>query len=508
MKITYVLNKYYEELSKNGYNIYALALKGSQNYNLDDENSDIDAIAVVLPTMSELVENLIIKEKFIFSTGEVEVHDIRNFEQIVRKGNPNFIEIIHSRYILGDLSIFKNQQINSKALIGLMKAKEKALLKTNNTFSQELGYNPKELLHTFRLAEMYDRLEAGEQVSRKLFLTSKRDVLYPIKVGAIPLEKALHLNKVVEYYEKRKTIIDVVNEDLKEKVNQIICENILRKKQVIEYAYAKVNLVLNVLGKRSDGYHEVDFIMNSLDLYDIVSIEESKFDSVIVDGMPHLSNESNLAFKALKLLKMRYKLTKNYLIKISKKIPIAAGLAGGSADAAAVIRGINRIENLGLTVAEQIKFAANLGSDVPFCIYNKLARATGRGEIISPLSQKLPEATILVINPGIELPTKDVFQNYRVNGKHGSHESFKNAQTFAEFTTALHNDLVRSAFGICPELVELNKYLERHNFKNRLMSGSGATMLVFFETYREALIAKETISQKYPQITICQMREN
>lgn len=186
-------------------------------------------------------------------------------------------------------------------------------------------------------------------------------------------------------------------------------------KTVTETAYAKINLGLDIIGKREDGYHEVRMIMQSVGLSDKITISEgSGAGSItIATNVPGLScGPDNLAYKAAALLAEQAGINPNVHIALNKKIFLAAGLAGGSSDAAAVLRGLNRYWGLKLKNGELERLSASLGSDVPFCIEGGSILATGRGEVLTKLPD-LPEATVVLAKPrGMEVSTAWVYQNY------------------------------------------------------------------------------------------------
>ncbi len=183
-------------------------------------------------------------------------------------------------------------------------------------------------------------------------------------------------------------------------------------KKIIESAYAKINLGLKILGKRSDGYHEVSMIMQSVGLKDEIIIEPGR-GIELKCNLPGLScGADNLACKAARLLADRYQIIPNVHITLNKKIFLAAGLAGGSSDAAAVLRGLNKYWELDLRLSELEKLAAEIGSDVPFCISGGTALAKGRGEVIIPLAD-MPETIVVLAKPrSLEVSTAWVYKNY------------------------------------------------------------------------------------------------
>ena len=183
-------------------------------------------------------------------------------------------------------------------------------------------------------------------------------------------------------------------------------------KKIIEIAYAKINMGLEILGKRPDGYHEVNMIMQSIGLQDVVEIMPGE-GIQISTNLPGLScGPDNLAYRAAALLAERYNVKPNVHIVLNKAIFMAAGLAGGSSDAAAVLRGLNRYWNLKLLDDKLESLAAELGSDVPFCIHGGSAIAKGRGEVILPLPD-LPPTYVVVAKPRqIGVSTAWVYKNF------------------------------------------------------------------------------------------------
>lgn len=191
------------------------------------------------------------------------------------------------------------------------------------------------------------------------------------------------------------------------------------RKIIQETAYAKINLGLDILGRREDGYHEVRMVMQSVGLSDEVLVRPGSGDYKrprieIATNVPGLScGPDNLAYKAAALLARQAGKIPNVRIELKKSIFLAAGLAGGSADAAAVLRALNRYWRLGLTAAELKTTAAALGSDVPFCIEGGTALARGRGELIEQLPD-LPQTAVVLAKPkNLEVSTAWVYKNYR-----------------------------------------------------------------------------------------------
>lgn len=181
-------------------------------------------------------------------------------------------------------------------------------------------------------------------------------------------------------------------------------------------APAKINLSLDVLYKRTDGYHELEMVMTTVDLADRLELELLNDDRIVIHSQTRFvpDDDRNLAYKAAKLLKDRFNIKSGASITIEKNIPVAAGLAGGSSDAAAVLRGMNKLWDLRLTLDELAELGAEIGSDVSFCVYGGTALAKGRGEIITPLPPP-PNCWVVLAKPAIGVSTAEVYEHLNLN---------------------------------------------------------------------------------------------
>lgn len=242
-----------------------------------------------------------------------------------------------------------------------------------------------------------------------------------------------------------------------------------------EKAYAKINLSLSVLGKREDGFHELESIMAPINLYDELYFEENNSDEIIL-----LDNtiEDNSILKAAKLFQKTYN-TKGAIIRLEKRIPLEAGLAGGSADSSATLRGLNRLFKLNIPLKELEKLALQLGSDNVFCLYNRAAICKGRGEKLEFINSDF-KFNVTIIKPAFGILTKEVFADYRIKDRKKCDlvlNSLKN-NDFKQLDGCIYNDLFEEAVKIKPELLEIVKFIEFLGYKVH-MSGSGPTLFVF-----------------------------
>ncbi|WP_338553799.1 4-(cytidine 5'-diphospho)-2-C-methyl-D-erythritol kinase [Paenibacillus sp. KS-LC4] len=252
--------------------------------------------------------------------------------------------------------------------------------------------------------------------------------------------------------------------------------------KIYEKAPAKINLLLDVLRKREDGFHEVEMIMTMVDLADRLEMQELPRDTIIISSQAGYIplDEKNLAFQAARLIKDRYDVRKGVYIHLDKKIPVAAGLAGGSSDAAAALRGLNRLWQLNIPEQELCTLGAELGSDVPFCVTGGTAIATGRGERLEPIESP-PQCWVVLAKPPINVSTADVYGKFRVAGidQHPSAADMVSAiqrGSFADVCGGLGNVLESVTLDLYPEVRQLKESMIRLGADGVLMSGSGPTV--------------------------------
>jgi 4-diphosphocytidyl-2-C-methyl-D-erythritol kinase len=272
-----------------------------------------------------------------------------------------------------------------------------------------------------------------------------------------------------------------------------------------EKAYAKINLFLNIVGKRFDGYHDLEMVMAALDLHDELSFKANETGEIVVTSNLPITEkmEDNIVFRVAKVLQEEFGVTKGATIHIEKNIPIAGGLAGGSADAAATFRGLNRLWKLKLTKDDMVKLSSNIGADIPFCIYNKLCIAKGKGEDLFFLDKNF-HAYVLLVNPNIEIQTKDVFQ--QVN------EEDLVERKITNMTNAIYNDnyelVVRELFNalepisfeIAPEIRSIKNMLIDEGIRAVLMTGSGSTVFALSKSKKKLKEVQCKIDKKYKSI--------
>ena len=256
--------------------------------------------------------------------------------------------------------------------------------------------------------------------------------------------------------------------------------------KIIETAYAKINLGLRILGKRPDGYHEVSMIMQSVGLSDEIIITEGEGIQISTNIEGLSCGEDNLAYKAAALLAKEYNISPNVHIILNKRIFMAAGLAGGSSDAAAVLRGLNKYWNLNLHGDKLEALAAKLGSDVPFCVHGGSAIAKGRGEVILPLPD-MPENYVVLAKPkNLDVSTAWVYKNYNPQRVVNNPCIWQIAECITSgakaMTPFMGNVLETVTIPANPQIARIKMAMLKAGAYFSMMSGSGPTVFAFAET--------------------------
>lgn len=259
-------------------------------------------------------------------------------------------------------------------------------------------------------------------------------------------------------------------------------------------ALGKINLGLDVLGKRPDGYHDVRMVMQTIYLYDQITITKRKEPGIgLSTNLFYLPvNENNLAYRAAKLLMDEFEIRSGVDIFLEKHIPVAAGMAGGSSNAAAVLYGINRMFDLGLSMEELMKRGVSLGADVPYCIMRGTVLAEGIGEILTPLPP-MPRCQIVVAKPPVSVSTKMVYEKIdsRRIVEHpdidGIIEGLKEGDV-TKIASRMGNVLEQVTVEEYPVIDKIKRLMNEGGAKGAMMSGSGPTV---FGIFTEKSLAKK-----------------
>ncbi len=269
-------------------------------------------------------------------------------------------------------------------------------------------------------------------------------------------------------------------------------------------ARAKINLNLDVIGKLDNGYHVVEMVMQQIDLYDNVCLTKKENGLSIKTTCEYIKDDdSNIAYKAAALLMKDFSVIRGVHIHIEKLIPVAAGLAGGSSDAAAVLIGLNELYALGLSQETLMDYGVQLGADVPFCILGGAAIAEGIGEQLTPI-KGLEEQWVLIAKPPISVSTQEIYMNYSV-------EHIRKERPFKELleaidhsnlsllSTLMFNSLEKVTFERYNIVEKLKRKVQETGASATMMSGSGPTVFGLYKSYDKGCKALKHIKKIYPQ---------
>ena len=252
-------------------------------------------------------------------------------------------------------------------------------------------------------------------------------------------------------------------------------------------AMAKINLGLDIIGKREDGYHEVRMIMQTIRMYDVLEIRKKTSPGISLStNLPYIPcDERNLVYKAAKILMDEFHVEEGLSMKLTKSVPVAAGMAGGSSDAAAAFVGVNRLFHLGLSEQELMKRAVQVGADVPYCVMRGTALAEGIGEKLTRLPD-LPGCYILIGKPGINVSTRTAYENLDLNEIRrrpdidGMICDIKNKDLYS-MTGKMENVFEPGIMAKYPVIREIRDLMEKQGALKAMMSGSGPTVFGIFD---------------------------
>lgn len=273
-------------------------------------------------------------------------------------------------------------------------------------------------------------------------------------------------------------------------------------------AMAKINLGLDVLRKREDGYHEVRMIMQTIQMYDLLDIRKKEEPGISLStNLPYVpSDERNLVYKAAKLLMDEFDIKEGLSMKLTKFIPVAAGMAGGSSDAAAAFVGVNRLFRLGLSEEELMKRAVQVGADVPYCVMRGTALAEGIGEKLTRLPG-LPNCYVLVGKPGINVSTKLAYENLHLD-QIQSHPDIDGMisdienQDLHSLTAKMQNVFEPGIISQYPVIQEIKDLMEANGALKAMMSGSGPTVFGIFDDRSKLREATEALRNSHLAKTV------
>ena len=261
-------------------------------------------------------------------------------------------------------------------------------------------------------------------------------------------------------------------------------------------APAKINYLLDVTGKRPDGYHDLRMIMQRVDLCDTITLTLADSPGINVTcsskGAP--DGPDNIAWKAARALLDRAESDTGVTIGIVKNIPVAAGLGGGSSDAASVLMGMNELLHLGLTDQQLMEIGGTLGADVPFFIFKNTALAEGIGDKFTPLP-KMPKCWILLVNPGVHVSTAWVYRSLQLTNRGDLNKLPKFFESVEDVVSILSNDLESVTIPAFPVIAEIKARLIDLGAVGSMMSGSGPTVFGVFRSFDAAEAARREVTR-------------
>ena len=266
-------------------------------------------------------------------------------------------------------------------------------------------------------------------------------------------------------------------------------------------AMAKINLGLDVVRRREDGYHEVRMIMQTIRMYDTLELTATEGTGITVKtNLKYLPvNEDNLVYKAAKLLMEEFHVSRGLKIRLEKHIPVAAGMAGGSSDDAAVMVGVNRLFRLGLSKKELMERGVKIGADVPYCILRGTALAEGIGEQLTPLTPA-PDCHVLIAKPPISVSTKFVYENLHLDQleTHPDIDGIRSAIEAGDLhgmVARMGNVLETVTIPAYPQIGQISSLMKENGALGAMMSGSGPTVFGIYDDERKAMAAKEVLKK-------------
>lgn len=277
------------------------------------------------------------------------------------------------------------------------------------------------------------------------------------------------------------------------------------KQEITLAAPAKVNLTLDILGKRADGYHELESVMQQITLFDFITLRRIEPGLQLHCSHPLVpEGEDNIAYQAAQLMLEKLDSSAGLEITIEKNIPVGAGLAGGSTDAAAVLMGINTLMEMNLSLPELMTAGSQLGSDIPFCIQGGTALARGRGELLTPLPAG-PVLQLVLVKPDFFLSTAEVYRRFRLEKleQRPGLDAFLAAWTqydMINMAESMVNVLETVTLSLCPEIQTIKQELIDNGALQAVMSGSGPTVFGVFPDLQTAGLAWQKMQQRYEEV--------
>lgn len=290
-------------------------------------------------------------------------------------------------------------------------------------------------------------------------------------------------------------------------------EMLIRGKRAVLKSYAKINLTLDVTGKNQNGYHNVSMIMQTTGLFDIIIVDKCHHGISVSSNLKYLpANDKNIAYKAAEEFFSYTGIISGAMIRIQKNIPVSAGLAGGSSNAAAVLTALNVLYNTRLSINELCRIALKLGADVPYCLIGGTCLSEGIGEILTPLSP-VPDLNVVLVKPPVNISTAMIYEKIdsaEIKQRPDNNEFIKILETgdIHKIGDSLCNVMEYVTIDMCPEISAIKKQLIADGAVGAVMSGSGPTVFGLFEDYFQAKTVADKFYKKYNDVFLCKTKDN
>lgn len=276
---------------------------------------------------------------------------------------------------------------------------------------------------------------------------------------------------------------------------------------IVTKAYAKINISLDVVGKRADGYHLLKMIMQTIDLYDVVKVKKINNGIILNSDKSYIPTDArNTAYKAAKMFLDKYNINCGVNINIQKNIPVSAGLAGGSTDAAAVLRCMRKLFNINLNYYDLRKLGLSIGADVPYCISGGTALCEGIGEIITPLS-RFNNKIIVLVKPNFGVSTKEIYKNLKLEKIHKHPNTEKLLEHIKKdkliyLSKDMQNVLENVTIQMNPIIKKIKQDMIKLGALGSMMSGSGPSVFGFFNDMFTAQKCYDKFKKEYNEVFI------
>ncbi|MCH5185272.1 MAG: 4-(cytidine 5'-diphospho)-2-C-methyl-D-erythritol kinase [Oscillospiraceae bacterium] len=287
---------------------------------------------------------------------------------------------------------------------------------------------------------------------------------------------------------------------------------LIKGKRAVLKSYGKINLTLDVAGRRANGYHDVSMIMQTIGLFDSIIVDRCSHSITVSSNLKYLpDNEKNIAYRAAAEFFEYTGIRGGVMIRIQKNIPVAAGLAGGSSNAAAVLVALNVLYNKHLSVGELCKIGVKLGADIPYCLTGGTCLSEGIGEILTPVAA-LPGLNVVLVKPPVNISTAVIYEkidSVQISARPDNKEFIKALESgdVRRIGKLMCNVMEEVTVGMCPEIRSIKNNLIDDGALGAVMSGSGPTVFGLFDDYEAAKKSMDKFYKKYNDVFLCRTKD-